>query len=272
MKQRILGLSLVAMLLFSLAACGSQEEESAEPEEIVYVEAAEIENVLNSPEEYIGKYINIIGNVYSGPQKVDESYYYDAWDTAFGSNYTFSVKTDTQVEGVALDSYIQVDGKISEETGSDDFYNGLIIEATSIQPMSYVDAVVPTLKEIVPQGTAITQNNVTVQVDKVQFAEAETRVYVTIANASDSTFTPYASLSKVIANGQQLETSMESMTNYYAPELGEIPYEVLPQITVSGVLVFPAIDQNTSFQFYMEGSSDNWDLEFEPYNIIIPAQ
>lgn len=274
MKRKIIGLSLVAMLVFSMTACGSGEEseESKEPEEIVYVDESEIEDVFASPEEYVGKYIKLIGNVYGGPDKGENGYYYQAWNDVENVDRDFMVQTKEKVEGVEPQGYIQVDGKIVEDFGGEEVIDSLLIEAVDLQPLTYVDAMVPTLKEIAPQGAAITQNNVTVQVDKVQYAETETRVFVTIANASDATFSPYSSLSKLVVNGQQLEISTDSMTNYYAPELGEVPYEVLPQITASGLLVFPAIDQNTSFQFYMEGMSDNWELEFQPFNIIIPAQ
>lgn len=58
----------------------------------------------------------------------------------------------------------------------------------------------------------------------------------------------------------------------YNGNYAELPYDILPNSSSSGVLVFPAIDSSASFQIYAEGYSDNWELEFAPFTIDISAQ
>lgn len=271
MKRKLYVCLLTFVLAISLMACGSKEEKSEGPEEIVYVDEGEIEDVFENPGDYIGKYIKVKGKIFNKPEKKGDSYFYQAWHDMENSDLDFVIYSDKKFEGIKTESRVIVDGKITGEFTGENMMGGEIrcpeIEAVNMEKISYVDAMVPTLSEVVPTGAVADQNGVTVQIDKVEYAETETRVYLTIANTTDYQFNPFVYRSKVVQNGQQLELNTDSMTLFYSPELEELPGEMLPQITASGVMVFPVMDPAVPFQLYLEGMSDNWDLQFEPFTI-----
>ena len=51
----------------------------------------------------------------------------------------------------------------------------------------------------------------------------------------------------------------------------EVQTDLLPGITTSGIICFPAIDMNSNFDIYFEGHSDNWNEEINTYQFIIQA-
>lgn len=275
MKRKIIGLSLIVMLVLSMTACGSKDKlrEFEDPEDRVYVDESEFDHIFDCPDEYVGKYIKVVGRVADGPERDNNEWYiYQAWHDIENSDRNFAFRTNSTIENLGREGYVQVEGKIVEDFGTAKTFHGVLIEAVNVTPLDYIEAMAPTLKEIVPQGASTTQNNITVQVDKVQYAETETRVFITMDNASDTTFRPDDTLTKLILNDQELEIAEEEMSNYWGQEYGVVPYELLSHTKEPALIVFPPIDQNTSFQLHMEGSSVDKNVKFEPYDICIPVE
>ena len=178
--------------------------------------------------------------------------------------------------GIKMDDYIEVDGKIDGSiTGENYFGTELtfpLIKADTISAKSYIDAVVPTISEITPENAIVEQHDVSLKIDKIEFAETETRIYMTETNNSSDNFDFYTYDMKIIQNGTQFEQNWDSSTQYEA-DLPELSDSILPGASSTGVVIFPALDSSTSFQLYADGSSDNWDLEFETFTFDIqPAQ
>ena len=137
-----------------------------------------------------------------------------------------------------------------------------LIITTNIKKSSYIDVCSPTIKSVnVNQKQS--QYGCDVIVDKVEFASDETRVYVTVTNNSNYNFNVYMYSAKLTQNGKQYEYE----SNYDA-DYEEIQTEILPGITTSGIITFPSINQS-SFNFILDGSSDNWYTDINPYNFAI---
>ena len=132
---------------------------------------------------------------------------------------------------------------------------------------NYIDVVVPTLKEITPNLNQ-DQQGFNVTVEKVQYAAEQTRVYVTIRNnsADKMSFSNYDT--RILMNGQQIEQKDD-----WDAELPKLSYEILPGASTSGVLTFPAIDQNQAFQLIIPSIySDNWELDYEFKDMVFDIQ
>lgn len=281
MKQKIIGLSLMVMLALSMTACGynSKDEVVAEarvfddPEDRVYVDESEFNNIFDCPDGYIGKYIKVIGSICDGPELGDNNcYFYQAWHDTETWQHNFAFRIDSKIDGLGKDDYVQVEGRITDDFHAARNFFGVLIEAETVTPLNYIEAKVPTLKEIEPKGVASTQNNITVQVNKVQYAETETRVFITMSNGSESTFHPDRDLTKLIQNDEEFEVSEEAMSGYLGGEYGLVPYELLSHTEEDAIIAFPPIDQNTNFQLHMEGSSVDEKAKFKPYDITIPVE
>ena len=147
----------------------------------------------------------------------------------------------------------------------------LIVDAT-VTKGSYMEIVVPTIAEISP-AVSQDQNGIVVTVDKVEYAENETRVYVTINNGTDYNFSCGTYSAKLLIDGKQIDQDNMSQTLYNSPELTELSYEVMAGTSSSGTLIFPAIEQGVAFQFILpDAYSDNYDLMFTNYMIDVPVQ
>lgn len=278
MKKKIMAILLIAVTVLSMTACGAGSSESKkefdEPKEKEYVDVSEINNVFFDPDKYEGKYIQLTGKIFSGPDKDEDYVAYQAWHDIANSDkdFIFGLEND---DSFAIDDYVSIDGVITGTFEGENIMGGTItcpmIHADTVEKLSYIDAVVPTISEIIPENAVAEQIGVSLKVDKIEFAEKETRIYLTETNSSSDKFSFSVYDIKIIQNGQQISQDSSS-TSMYNGNYAELPYDILPNSSSSGVLVFPAIDSSASFQIYAEGYSDNWELEFAPFTIDISAQ
>lgn len=279
MKKKIIAILLTATMVLSMTACGggdngNSSEKSSEPEKKEYIEDSEIVDMFANPADYKGKYVKLTGKIFNKPENDGENIAYQAWHdiSAADKDFLFYLKDD---DSFSMDDYVEVDGKITGTfKGENAFGTELTcpeIEAISVEKLSYIDAVVPTINEITPENAVSEQNGISLKVDKVEFAKKETRVYLTESNSSADKFSMYVYSIKIVQNGQQIEQDFSSSSSYEGG-YAELSSDILPNVSSSGVLVFPALDSSAGFQIYAEGSSDNWEIEFAPFTIDIAVQ
>lgn len=277
MKKKIMSLLMATMLSLSIVACGgggTKEPQQKEPAKKEYIEETQIADLFTNPDNFKGKYVKLSGKIFTTPEKSGSDIALQAWHDPSTASNNFIVYYTSDTETFAQDDYIIVDGKIEGSFEGENAFGGKVtaplITADSIEVQSYMDAVVPTIKEVVPENAVYDQNGITLKVDKVEFAEQETRVYLTETNASADKFNMWTYSIKLTQNGQQFE--QEYSTSAYDGDYPELASEILPNVSSSGILVFPAMDSSASIQLHAEGSSDNWELDFAPFTIDIPVQ
>lgn len=277
MKKKIVTTMGAFALILSLAFTGCSGNSDAEPkkEEKEYLSESDIANLFSDPDNYKGKYVKLSGKIFNGPDTAENYVAYQAWHDIQNSTNDFVFGMENPEEDFNVDDYVIVDGKITGTFEGENAFGTTIecpqIDAISIEKQSYMEAVVPTIKELTPENAISEQNGISLKVDKVEFAEQETRVYLTESNASTDTFGFNVYDIKITQNGQQISQDASSSSRYEG-EYSELPYEILPNASSSGVLVFPAIDSSASFQIYADGYSDNWELTFAPFIIDVSVQ
>lgn len=275
MRKRIVAIVMIFLMSAGSIACGGTDGAEPENDEKEYLSETEIANLFSDPESYKGKYVKLSGKIFNGPDTAENYVAYQAWHDAQNSTNDFVFGMENPEEDFNVDDYVIVDGRITGTFEGTNAFGTTIecpqIDAISIEKQSYMDAVVPTIKEITPENAVSEQNGISLKVDKIEFAEKETRVYLTETNASADKFSFSVYDIKITQNGQQISQDMSSMSSYEG-EYPELSYEILPNASSSGVLVFPPIDSSAGFQIYAEGYSDNWELEFAPFTIDISAQ
>lgn len=279
MKKKIMAILLTATMVLSMTACGggdngNSSEKSSEPEKKEYISETEIADLFTTPDNFKGKYVKLSGQVFVDPEKDDDEIALQVWHDPQNAEKNFIVYYKGEVT-VKTNDYIEVDGKITGEFKGENAFGGEVtapmIEADTLEVKSYMEAVVPTISEIIPENAIAEQNGVALKVDKVEFAEKETRVYLTESNSSADKFSMYVYSIKIVQNGQQIEQDFSSSSSYEGG-YAELSSDILPNASSSGVLVFPALDSSAGFQIYAEGSSDNWEIEFAPFTIDIVVQ
>lgn len=248
-------------LITVIAESGSSTPDT-EGDDVHYLQDAEIENAYASPDSYAGKYIIIGGKVFGEPEiHEDETYFQMHGDPVnSGKNTIVHLKGNANVKS---GDFVKVDGKI---VGSHEYKNmvggtvtALLIDAKTVTESSYVECCAPTIKEVVLDKT-IEQHGYAVTVNKIEFAETETRLYLTVANNGKDNFSVYQSRIKVVQNQKQYEYELNFDADYE-----KLQTDLLPNTSTSGIVVFPAMDAELGLKIYCEGFCDDWTTDLNQY-------
>lgn len=277
--KRVLSMLLVACLCCGLlAGCGGTESEKRpeekKEEKKEYIEESQIAELFTNPDSFKGKYVVLTGQIFVEPEKSEGTTALQAWHDPQNVQNNFIVHYSGS-DTFSMNNYIKVDGRIEGTFEGENMMGGIVtaplIKADTIEVMSYIEAVTPTVKEITPENAISEQNGISLKVDKIEFAENETRIYMTETNSSADKFSMSTYSMKIIQNGQQIEQDMASISSFEG-DYAELASDILPNASSSGIIVFPVIDSSASFQIYAEGYSDNYEIEFAPFTIDIAAQ
>lgn len=245
---------------------GSEEsaQEEVKNEVVEYVAEEEIENVFSNPSDYYGKYIKLSGEIFSNPElgenEISFQMFSDVENSEDNAYVTYKSENAKEVNNY---EYVIVDGKIKGSISGINALGGVVtaleIEAVSVEESNYIDIVVPTIKEISVNQT-IDQLGYAVTVDKIELAEKETRVYLTVENNGSESFSVYSWSTKIVQDGKQFEPEF----NFYY-DYEEVQSDLIVGTSSSGMINFPALDTAKPIQLHIEGSSNNWEEEIETY-------
>lgn len=258
LKKHIAIILALLSVTFMLAGCGSSE-----PAEKVYLEESEIDAALSDGDSYKGKYINIVGKVFS-VDKDGETIAMQAWYDPETADQQFIVYADKELAGDAKeDDYIKVDGKITGTFTGENMLGGevtaMMIEAESIEVGGYDDIYAPaeTTKEV---GQTQDQHGVSVTLDRIEYAKGEARVYLTVKNESGYQASIYTYDAKAIQDSKQFEHE----DNYEAGYDNDIG-DVLDGASKEGIVRFKGLDPEKPVKIQIGAYSDNWDIELKDY-------
>ena len=164
--------------------------------------------------------------------------------------------------GVSENDYVYVEGRIIGKFEGENAFGGKVtamkINATKVEKVSYMDLIVPTRLSVDVNDTK-TQKGYSITVEKVEFADTETRVYVKAANNGKSNFNIYTYSAKV----KQGKKQYEQKDNYDA-DYKSLSSELMKDAEDDGIILFPALEHK-DFTLIVEGSSDDWDESLKPF-------
>jgi hypothetical protein len=263
---------IFAALSLSLAGCGEEtsttdgaNEAASEVSESkgTLLSADEFEKMFSDPKKYKGSKVEFYGRIFVEPERDSDGTYLQVFANNNSERNTIIMIEDPNVD-VAMDDIIHVTGTVKDAFEGENAFGGVItapmILADSIEKTDYQTAFAPA-KQTIELNAEQNQHGYKLTVQKVELADQETRVYVQVANETNNKIYFYTFDAKLIANGKQLEEEMNYDANY-----PEVQSELLPGVTTDGIIVFPALEEGVStFQLYFEGSSDNWEIDFEPF-------
>lgn len=133
-----------------------------------------------------------------------------------------------------------------------------------MEESSYKDIAAPTVKEITVNKTS-EQHGVKVTVEKVEFAEEETRVYVKAENNSSDTVNIYAFDAEAIQDGKQIGLSDEA----YAAGYDELEDTISAGSSDTGIILFKKMDPDQSFKLQLGAYSDNYNITMNDFTFDI---
>lgn len=270
-----MALLLCSVTAVMLAACGSSNEGSTS-EEKVYLEDSQIQQLFTDPEQFKGKYAKLSGVLLANPETDSDGsmalqIFYDT------QNYdqNFIVYTDNADASLKSGDYVKVDGKVRGKFTGQNAMGAEIsipaIENASVTKSTYMDVVAPTTATLEPNVSS-EQHGITASVDKIEYSDLETRVYMTVKNDSSDNVSLDVYGIKLIMDGQQIAQDNNSVSSFNG-NYAELNYDIAAGASSSGILVFPAIEQKKDFQVVLSNViSDNYELDFDTYTLNISAQ
>lgn len=233
---------------------------------IVPLKGDEIKTLYTTPETFKDRYVEIVGRVFTAPEFDDEGVSVQMWaDIENNENNTIVYIQDKDFD-VKQDDYVRIVGKVGDVFEGTNAFGGTvtapILAAKEYEVISYKDALMPTLKTIDVNETQ-TQYGYSVTLQKIEFAEKETRVFVKVENRGSDTFNVYSFNAKITQNGRQYG----EQDNWEA-EYPEIQSGLLVGNTTEGIIAFPKLNDG-EFSVIIDANSENWEEEIEPYTFNI---
>ena len=277
MKKRLLALLLCGVMAFGISACGSGTSSNSRGsgEEKVYVKESEFDELFTNPDQFKGKYVFLTGQLLDAPEKNGNTVTLQAWYDTKNYSQNFIVYTNETDESFSSNDYIIVDGIVDGELKGENYFGeevtAPLITDAKVTKSTYKDVVAPTVSEISPNATA-EQKGFTVSVEKVEYSDVETRVYMTVANNTNESISFGAYDIKILLDNKQINIDNAS-SSMYDGNYPELSYDIAAGASTSGVLVFPIIEQGKDFQIIVPDIfSDNYEEEFSDMKIDISTK
>lgn len=236
----------------------ASENTGAKKDEFIteYVEQKEISQVFINPNTYIGKHINIPGqvfNVFREGSSVGIQAWHDITNTDenfiayIDGDYSFDEDEIIIVEGT-------VEGGFYGENAFGGAVSGVQIKAKDIKKSSYAEAIAPAF-EIREVNREVTVADVTLFVSKVEFAEQETRIYVELQNKSKYTVNAYTNGARIVQNGKQYDADYNWKARY--PSIDRVSANA----SKAGIISVEALVPQKSITLHVDANTDNWEID-----------
>lgn len=267
MKKKILAMVAASMMLMAaLTGCGGSTESVAEYSEDNLLSADETDELYSNPDDYIGKSVNLYGQIFNDMGSEDGTVCFQIFTDPSNAEDDVVVYYENADYQVKTDAYVLVKGVVTDSFTGENAFGGETtcptIKATSVEESNYIDAVSPTLASFdIGQTKSIAGLDITIE--KVEFAEKETRVYTSITNTTSTSADFYGNISTLVQGGKQYEFEYN-----YDDAYEEVPDVVNAGVTVTGILTYPAAEQ-ADFKLVFSGSVGDNYLEDEEIPVTI---
>ena len=226
--------------------------------------------VLSNADAHKGAAVDITGQVFANPSK-DKN----VWQFQIYTNPK-KIEGNTIIIGgadfeIKNDDFVRIRGTVEKKIdykstmGAD--MSAPLIMTNNIQKVPAQDVLSPTQHSI-DVNQSQDQHGIIITIQKIEFANEETRFYINVKNHTNSKANVYSFSMKVTQGTSQYDEQNNYKANY--PKLQS---DLLPGIETSGIVAFPALDYNAkSLKFNAEASSDNYNINFNPYIFVVNWQ
>lgn len=261
---RSLSFVIGVFLLFLGAATffgGSGSVEEAENK--TPLTETEIQEMYTNPNAFKGRTVELIGQIFTSSDRSGDEIAFQMYTDI--ENYDGNTLVNYESTDASFESgeYVKVVGVVAGEFSGKNAFGGKVtaakIKAKTVEEMSYIDAVVPTIYEMNAEEPTKAQRGYSVTIDKVELAEKETRVYVTAENGGKNDFSLMTYSAKILQNGNQYASEFNFLGDY-----PDVQSELMPGAKTSGIICFPALE-HAGFQISLEAWSDDWQEEIKPF-------
>ena len=222
------------------------------------IDTSLVPRVYQSPDDYLFCCIEVSGRVYNVVDKNTFQMYEDV--EAIGGNNNTVVHYDSTDYIVKEGDYVRVKaivcGEVQYQNILGNTLTALELNAKEVQETTYIEAAYPTIRSIAFQEIQV-QNGYKITIEKIEFAEKETRVYFSVENGGKSKISIYSWDIEAEQDNRQYEAQTRFETDY--PNL---PDGIRVGNIAEGIISFPPLAQS-DFKVYIKISSEDWTEQIE---------
>lgn len=223
----------------------------------------EFEQLYSDPDKFEGSKVDFYAQIFMPVERDEKGTYIQAFsDPKNHKKNTIIAIADPKID-LKENDVIHVVGTVKGKfTGTNAFgaeVTAPTIIADKIEKTDYATAFSPA-KETIAVDKELNHNGFAVNLKKVELAEEETRVYLAITNKTKGKIHFFSHSAKLTQGNKQYEPELIIGDKY-----PQIQNEILPGITSEGVIVFPRVEGSTQLKLFLEGSSENWSVNIDPF-------
>jgi hypothetical protein len=211
--------------------------------------------LASDPDAHKGAAVDFVGKVLVTPERDEKGVYIQVWADPQNSEQNTIVAYGDPSFKVKQDDFVHVTGAVKGVFKGKNAFGAEVTAPTVIaKTLKVVDAVAaapPAIATLPRQSDR--QALVTVVVQKVEFAESETRVFLAVRNRSSYDVSVYSSSMKAVQNGRQVEQT-------FSVDYPDVPSDIVAGASGSGVVVFPKLNPHGGLTLIVEGNSDNTNV------------
>lgn len=255
----VISVALAAVVLATILLLNDEVKPKIDEEgNPIFVELTD--EVYTNADEYLGYYVNVKGKVFQNLGDNGETKGVHVWIDPDNCEQNLMIHYTTD-ESLKDGDYIICTGYIKEIYSYTNAYGTELtvplIYSTDLRSATYIEVMSPTVETISLDNLIYQHFGCSIAINKVEFAENETRLYLTAINNSNATMYVDTDASVIIQNGKQYNSKINYMADYEV-----IPYSLRKGTTASGVVVFSAVG-NGEFEYTIEIHSDDVDGKYD---------
>lgn len=214
-------------------------------------------------EKFRGDNVEFFARIFITPEKDDKATYFQCFAKNDNNKNTMVCIKDPKLD-VKEGDIVHVVGTVKKKFEGTNGFGAKIgapmILASKVEKTDFATAFAKAIKTI-NVNKEINQNGYVMKLNKVEISKEETRAYVTINNKSQNNISFYHFNSKLVQGNKQIKTKDNFDAKY--PEIKD---ELLPGVKEEGIVLFDKVDVNCgNLKLYLEGSTDNYDMQLKPF-------
>lgn len=218
---------------------------------------------LSDANSYKGASVSLVGRVFLNPEVSSNYVAFQMYTTKDASDGNTLIIGPAGIT-VNKNNYVRVDGTLSDMFEGQNALGAKLqaprVRASKVDVISREAAIAPAIKAYTGDAP-VAQHDMTITLDRVELAERETRLYMTVNNDSQLSATVYANEMKLVQGSKQFEPSSAYDTGYPG-----LPTTLLPGVHASTVILFGAVAPEQPFKVVWDGPHlSDYRVKFTPY-------
>lgn len=219
-------------------------------------------DLVANPDGNRGANVDVTGKVFQPPEVRGTEARFQIWADPKNSDWNTLVRTNADSAKVRANDYVRVTGTVRGSFEGENPFGANIsaveVEADSVEEVDAAEALDPAQETVQVEQTRQDQG-FSVTVDKVEFGEDTTRVYVTARNRTRDNANFFTHNARIIQGSRQVDPESSPQYDFPKPQS-----DLSPGTETEGVVAFGPVDSSRTFRIELNWSSRDFRVRAQP--------